>query len=95
MIRYDTIFRQISFKVTKYANEPENSLSCTSLYFILLGTIGHYWDDDLWYHHAPGTLRFLSALPWPPSWLWTLLASSGTIPAGSEALPAGSKVLLV
>ena len=45
-------------------------------------------EDDLWYHHIPGSLRFLS--PSPP---WGLPPGSGALQAGSEALPADSEAL--
>ena len=78
------------------------------------GTADHYWpwtvflgsgpvgDDDLWYHHIPGTLRSVclslslsvSVPPWGlPAGSETLPAGFGALPAGSRALPAGSEAL--
>ena len=62
----------------------------------LLGS-GPVGDDNLWYHHIPGTLNSLSfflVLPWvlPPG-SEALPAGFRAFPAGSEALLAGSKAL--
>ena len=44
-------------------------------YQVLLGS-GPVGDDDLWYHHIPGTLRFILFSPSPP---WGLPPGSGAL----------------
>ena len=62
---------------------------------MLLGS-GPVGDDDLWYHHIPGMLRYYFFFFFhSPAGSEALPTGSEAFPAGLGALPAGTEALPV
>ena len=79
-----------------FTREPLLTLLVPMSLFLFRLDSGPIGDDELWFHHKPGTLCsffFLSLSLSPSPSPQDLHAGSRDLPAGSKALPVGSKAL--